>query len=99
MDIGDTILTLGTLDISGLGINSLYITHYTTGFSDGGNALGNCYLDVNSPCSLKIQDVVTKTSGGTLASGNSIYMEFNIVVPYTNMLDSACNQFIFKRTA
>ena len=89
---------LGTFDLAALGFSHLTASFEVIGGSSGGNAV--FYGDINSSTGVLTHNrSVTRTSGGSLAAGNKIYFDILLKSAGQNMLDSACDQFIWKRTA
>ena len=99
IELNDSTYELGTLNFSNLGISSLiYTFNQLPCTSDGGN--GIAYISVNNSTGVfTVYDVITKTSGGTIPSGKTIYCDFTITARTSVMLDSASGEFHFKRTA
>ena len=97
--MSDDQVTVGTFDFTALGCPSgpAYATFFTS-HSDGGN--GFVMTQVSTGGVLSNTDVVTKTSGGTIAAGSTIAVNnLRIVLPITRIADSACDRFYWKRTA
>ena len=65
------------------------------GISDGGNALVGTQFSYNTG-NINAIDVFPH---GTLASGSVIAINIDIITKYTNMLDTKCDKFYWKRTA
>jgi len=97
--LNDTTYEMGNLNYSSLGINNVSMSlTYVTCLSDGGNGMAYGTLNYSTGL-LEIGDVLTKTSGETIAAGASMYCSFNIPVMPNQILDSATGEFHFKRTA
>lgn len=97
--ISDTTVTLGAFDLTKLGVASgnLIVNKYFVAQSDGGN--GIAMMVILTSGSLQTLDRVTATSGGTIAGGNNLNFAFDIQLRTSEMLDSFCDKFYFKRTA
>lgn len=96
--LGETNVTLGTLNLETLGVSTLGITNYIQGISDAGNGIAMASI-AQATGIITYSDCVTKTSGGSLAAGKEIQFMFTVVITNDHMLDSACDQFVWKRTA
>ena len=96
--LADSTLALGTLSMSALGLNGLFADLCIVGEGDGANGFSNARV-ISGTGVLNHYDCVTKTSGGSLTSGQVINYDFILHPDITRMLDSACDQFIWKRTA
>ena len=96
--LSDTTVTIGTLNLSALGITSLAYATYFDCNSDGGN--GIAMMQITTAGVIQSIDVVTKTSGGSIAASSSLGLcEVAINVTPDKMADSACDRFYWKRTA
>lgn len=95
VDLSDSGVTIGTVDISKLGITDFTYSKYAVGYSDGGNGVFMCELE--STGALIIADVIGE--GTTIPAGANCWVEFTHVVRHGSMLDEACNRFYWKRTA
>ena len=97
--ISESTITLGTFKFASLGVvgGVMNTNKYFLGQSDGGN--GIAFLAITTSGIFETLDRVTTTSGGTIAAGNNINFAFDIQLRPTEMLDSFCDQFYFKRTA
>lgn len=96
--LSDTETTLGTLDLSTVGITELpYTIVSDVTASDG----GQCTISYSIVAGGKISSTDVLTVGGShsLAAGNTFSIHVNQTVGYTRMLDSFCNKFYWKRTA
>ena len=97
--LGEDNVVLGVLNFEKLGISRLYYTPSTMiGGTDGGNGVIMYSIHYTNG-NVTSNDVVTKTSGGTIASGQSCYFHFDLEMPSAYMLDDACDKFYWKRTA
>jgi len=94
--IGDSQVDFGNFNLTSLGVGSIY-AHFPVAQSDGGNAV--CMIQFDTNGKLACIDVVSKTSGGTVASGSEINIEFYFEMRMSQMLDSVCDKFYWKRTA
>ena len=97
---------VGTWNMTKCGVSGLGgITHEFMGFAEG---YGVIMMDLaSSTAKLRSIDTISRTgtvSGSTstnnsVAAGSSCYAEITMTIPYTYMLDAACDKFYFKRTA
>lgn len=92
----DDTVTPGNINFDKVGVVGLHLTSFTTdGYCDAANAIP--IFSVNNDTGvINIQDVV-----GVDSTNTGLTWYFNVYAPikYTSMLDSFCDQFIFKRTA
>lgn len=98
--LGDTTVELGTFNMASLGITNFWNTYYPIGNSDGGGGLTITSLTWDTGV-MNHQDTVHRKGSETAITSTSynIVYDFVVVMPISHMLDSACNQFIWKRTA
>lgn len=96
--IADTTLTMGVIDFESAGITGLGygVYNYPAG-ADAPGGFAMCQVGYDSGTVTTV-DAVGKTSG-ELASGSTYYLDFTAVVYHTRMLDSACKEWLWKRTA
>ena len=96
VEITDTGLTLGTLNLSNIGISKIPINIVgNVTYSDGAN--GGIAWSLNETTGeLKVTDVFDLTP---LPSGNGFNIDVTFPVVYSQMLDSVCDKFYWKRTA
>ena len=93
----DTALVLGSLNLSFLGLSSSGISYTISqgiGASDGGNAIVIGQLNYGGE--LSVLDVV---GADTIAASTTFYFDLTLPAQFNNMLDSACDQFHWERTA
>lgn len=92
--LNDNTITLGTLDFSTLGITRLTNSIKVTGYSDGGDAVIMIYIGVNG--TVESVDVV-----GTdiIPANETVHFSASESIHYSQMLDSACNKFYWKRVS
>ncbi|MBR6688809.1 MAG: hypothetical protein IKL68_02200 [Clostridia bacterium] len=95
-ELNDTQTTIGTLDLSALGVTDLSYQKYAVGYSDGGQ--GVIMASILSDGVLVVYDVIGK-SETTISAGNNCAVDFVHVVSTDSMLDEACNKFYWKRIA
>lgn len=88
-------LVLGTHGIN-LANSPTPTTRYFIGSSDGGNGLCQILADGTILSSL---DVVTKASGGSIASGSTIILDDIWKIEKNWRSDDYCDRFLWKRTA
>jgi len=93
--IADSPISLGTFDFGALGILGTIFTRRPIGYSDDGDVIVGATLNYSSGA-LSTIDIFPH---GTLASGNSITFNIDIITARANMTDAKCNQFIWRRTA
>ena len=96
--VGDSDYVLGNFDFSKIGVNQFPRSVFSIGQSDGGNAVAMMNLHYSNG-NVTVTDVVTKTSGGTLTAGTNINVNLVSNVRWSQMKDSFCDKFYFKRTA
>lgn len=92
---GETNVEIGTLNLAKIGVTNLALTAYGVGQSDGSNAIPIFTLN-NGSGKLTNTDSVVEAS---IAAGKNIVYEWVFIVKQSDMIDSFCNQFIWKRTA
>lgn len=97
--ISESTITLGTFKLASLGVanGTMNTNKYFLGQSDGGN--GIAFMAITTSGIFETLDRVTATSGGTIPAGNNINFAFDIQLRPTEMMDSFCDKFFFKRTA
>ena len=96
--IADTEVSLGTLNIAGLGANVLhYSLNQYPGASDAGNCIPIFKLNYSTGA-LSVVDIIGQTSGN-IDSGKALVLDFTVPISYTTMLDDFCNKFYWQRTA
>lgn len=98
----DDTITVGTVNMQALGINRSCTSSYNSNvYCDAANAIPVCYLHNGNndthTATLEIRDAVGNSP--STATGNTYYFNFIWTLYPSYMLDSACNQFIWKRTA
>ena len=97
--LSDGTVVLGTLDFEQIGITRLYSgTQYIYAGSDAGNGYALCALDRETG-ELSSLDVNCKGTATSIPADSRFYLQFWAVVPYTYMIDSACDKFYWKKTA
>lgn len=94
--VSDSTLVFCTLDRAAMGMTNMYQI-YTTGYSDGGNALVELAITANGE--VESLDVFPKTDGGTIPAGQQIDVYFTYAANPTQMLHSACDKYYWERTA
>jgi len=96
--INDDSLTLAQLTLSKFGISSFGFNNRFSQFTDGGQAI----IDYNVSATGEIQtrDVMRRGStSADLPAGSSMLVQFMWTIRGTDMLDSFCDKFYWKRTA
>lgn len=95
--VTDTTLEMFTFDLSKLGVNKL-ISGYYSSLSDAGQSVLTYH--VSTAGLFTTRDIIVRGSDtGSLATGYTLNVQFEIPVLYGDILDSACNKFYWKRTA
>lgn len=93
----DSTIAIGQLNLDSIGLTGKY-AEYTPYFADAGN--GIAYLQVTNTGVIQTQDVVTKTSGGTIPAGTSAgQARLSVMFGQGSMIDSFCDEFHWERTA
>lgn len=93
-DLGDTAATIGSWNLSTLGLSSFGFTKRFCGWSDGGNAIIMGMFETTGD--VATTDVVGVTS---IPSGNACYFYVVETITPNRMLDEACDKFYWERTA
>lgn len=94
--MGDGTYSIITLDFAKLGISGIPNPYASTSFTDVQNGL--VQYNVGEDGILRVTDALTKTDH-VIAAGTTFGFTFEAIIPYTNMIDDFCNQFVWKRTA
>ena len=97
VNITDSSLTWGTLDLAKIGVNSLYNTTYPIGSNDGKNAI--VYFQINTNGEVISNDIMVRGSSGSMPSGDNTCVQICLPLSMSVMLDSACDKFYWERTA
>lgn len=87
----DTAYELGTLNLEAFGITSFYASYIAIPFQ-GDGANGSVMLTIDTAGIVTANDVVKANISGQVLYANEV-----AVCRKNNMLDEACNQFIWKR--
>lgn len=97
--IGDDTLKLGTFNLDYLGVSSLGYTYVDTAYSDGLNGIP--LWQVTSDGVVNHIDLVNKgtSKAAVTNTGTTYIMTQTFVLNTGHMIDSYCNQNIWKRTA
>lgn len=100
VELNDTAVNIGTLDISKLGISSFYYGRYMA-VDDTGNAGVIIEINNNSPYNISVSDVVgaSRTIAASTATSPTITLMGSIEMATGDILNSACNEFHWHRTA
>ena len=99
--MSDTTITIATINFANHGINAAQHTQYMIGYNDAGNAIG-MFVTSWSGATMTIQcyDWVTRATAYPTTTGQSCDLNFVFVVEsHTSMVDSLCDEFVWKRTA
>lgn len=94
VQLADSTLTIGTINLSTLGISRFEHTTRIPAYTDG----GNCVVMV----SISTEGVVTTVDiipDPYVSVGQTTVVTFTQAINYTRMNDSACNKFYWRRTA
>lgn len=93
----DSAKVVGTLNFNKLGISQVGLTHYSVdSYTNDGQAI-TIFTISNTAGTLTVTDFIGPSP--STATGKVYYYNAVYPVPKEYMLDSACNQFIWKRTA
>ena len=95
--VADTAIEIGTFSTANAGLNNFYTPSGLISQSDGSNAIAMIGLGA----SIQFQDVITKTTATSVAA-NADWWRISTQISFINpdwMVDSACEQFYWKRTA
>lgn len=96
--IDDSTIAVGTLNIAKLGFSAVPTGSVHLLFSgDGPN--GICLCAMTNAGALNLQDTVVADGADTMTVDGTVGGIFTLSFTPDYMLDSACNQFIWKRTA
>lgn len=96
--LGDTTVTMGSLNFNKVGVSEWPHTSYSPGFNDNANALFQMNLSTSGV--LNYVDYVHKSSTNEVAvQTEETKWEYTCAIPYNYMLDSFCDKFYWKRTA
>lgn len=97
VSVADTARHMGTIDLASAGLSGLgYALYNYPAGSDAPGGFAMCQIDIDG----KVQTVeaVGKTSG-TLDGNSSYYLDFTQVCYPSRMLDDACKQWFWQKTA
>ena len=98
--VSDTTLVMGTIDLSKIGMNGLYYGTYVALDDTANSGIMMDIQNVDGEIQLRTIDVV---GGGTVAastlSSPQIIVQGEIMFNTGSILDSACNEFHWQRTA
>lgn len=97
---GDDTVQVGTLNFDKLGITGLNATQYLLGASDGGGGISEGTLHYETGV-LNHLDSLHKAGNSTSITSTSYDVVYDFVINATqgSMINSFCNQFVYKRTA
>ena len=97
---GDSSLSLGTFNMSEMGISNFWNTWYPLGSSDGAGGISLASIAYDTGVITHLDSIHQKGNDTDITSTEyNIIYDFTVLIPMDRMLDSACNQFIWKRTA
>lgn len=97
--LSDTTATLGTLNLSNLGISVLPYTVVSDVTASDGGQCTILYSINNSTGAITTTDVFSLDDKHSLAAGSTFSIHISQPISYTEMLDAYCNKFYWKRTA
>ena len=87
-----------SISLSSLGVNAFNFTPILNAQSDSKHAI--IFMDMDkSSGRIRTLDVVVRGGGTSIAATSDIAFQAVVTCHYTNMLDSACGKFYWKRTA
>lgn len=95
----DSGVELGTLTPATFGVTGFNgVTTAYSFFSDGGQVV--TYATLTNAGVVSVQDILQRNNtGSSYAAGTGTNFKISIDIRYTNILDSACDKFYWKRTA
>ena len=97
--VSGTNLTLGTFNLDTIGITGFPLTVVSMGAADGFNGIP-VYQITGAGKVTHVDLINTGTSKKAVTATSAAYViQTTLPVSYTSILDSACDQFIWKRTA
>lgn len=94
--LDDSSVELATINLEKIGLNSLNYTSYLPACGDGPNGVLMCSL--GSAGTLTAIDSVAADGADTVSAGN-FFLCFTMTVMESAKLDSACDNFIWRRIA
>lgn len=95
--ITDSTLAMFTFKLDSLGVSGLTNFHFSS-MTDGGQAVFT--FNINASGQFSTTDVIVRNSGtANLATGYTLVAQCDTPVSSSQILDSAANQFVWKRTA
>lgn len=98
VNITDATIEWMQLNISKIGVDANFShNHLETGWCDGSN--GIIQLELTTLGLLHSYDAIVRGSSGALPSGNTVNVDYKPQLNISDMLDSACDKFYWKRIA
>lgn len=97
VDLNDTTVILGTVNLQALGVQDLTYAKNVVGWSDSGGAV--FMVTLYGKGELRFEDVVGKGTANSISAGQQCQFECVHEITQSVMLDSACDKFYWKRTA
>lgn len=98
VDVGDGSIAYGTLDLAALGVSSL--APYTLSMIPRGSEAGLFVITCTTTGKISSVDVRPKSNTGTtIAAGSSFYFCESFNLRSTDMIDSFCDKFYWKRVS
>lgn len=95
--VGDTKLSVGTLNLNNLGVTGLGITRHVLAVGD--SAEGAAILAIDSSGNVSTQDFIGAEGKTTSVAGETLYANFTWSVNESHKIESHCDQFFWERTA
>lgn len=100
-NLSDTTQTLGTLDLTAVGVNAVQHNCFLLAQCDGLNAIGCLEFTLGQATAvLRSSDWVTRAATIPAGTNSNCQAQYTLLVQNcSGMIDSFCDQFIWKRTA
>lgn len=100
VNLSDSTVTIATLDVTKCGLNATQHTQYPVAFNDGCNAIGMMITSWSgTTMTITSNDWVTRATSYPTTKDNCFLSWVMVVQDPSTMIDSFCNEFIWKRTA
>lgn len=99
--LSDDTVVIATCNFANNGLNAAQHVTYNVGYADGLNAVGLFHQSWSgATMTVDVFDWVTRATSYPTGTGQVCDLSFTFVVQeHTAMVDSFCNQFVWKRTA
>lgn len=95
--VGDTKLSVGTLNLNNLGVTGLGITRHILAVGDA--AEGAAILAIDSSGAVSTQDFIGAEGKTASVAGETLYANLTLAVNESHKIESHCDQFFWERTA